>query len=366
MITFAIFFKFNGSSSQFVANNFIECIKLIKNEKLADEFRLGKGSGLMRNFKIHWLALLLIGSVLFNTGCPGKEGTLFKNWVTRFGKPPMISVFIKVNGQKKQMDIDEYLTGVVAGEMKPGWPLHAYAAQAIIARTFTMEFLGRGGTRALHGTDISTDEKEAQAYNAAAITPIIRRAVQMTKGLVLVYKNRYIKGWYSASCGGVTTYAREGLAYKEPEPPYIKSVTCPEAEVIPKNELYWQTTLTNADINNVTKKMNLKPIGTVTKMAILERSATHRATSLQFTGTQGSVTIPGADFRINVGPEKVRSIWLSDQIENKPGAIGIKGRGFGHGVGLCQWGSYALAKSNRSYKAIVLHYYPKADVVKIW
>ena len=100
---------------------------------------------------------------------------------------------MKDSGQKKQMDVEEYLAGVVAGEMKPGWPLNAYAAQAIVARTFTMEFLARGGTGKLHGTDISTDEKEAQAYNVASITPAIRRAVAMTRGQVLVYKNRYIK-----------------------------------------------------------------------------------------------------------------------------------------------------------------------------
>ena len=320
----------------------------------------------MKTIRIHWLALLLLGSMLFNAGCPGKEGTLFKNMVTRFGKPPMISVFMKETGQKKRMDIDEYLAGVVAGEMKPGWPLHAYAAQAVIARTFTMEFLGRGGTRKLHGTDISTDEKEAQAYNAAAITPMIRRAIQMTKGLVLVYKNRYIKGWYSASCGGVTTYAKEGLAYKGPEPPYIKPVKCPEAKVIPNDELYWQTVLTNGDIDKALKQMNRKSVGTVNKMEIVARSATHRAISLKFTGNQGVVTIPGGDFRISVGPEKLRSIWISNEIQNKPGAIGVKGRGFGHGVGLCQWGSYAMAKDNRSFRAIVRHYYPKAKIVKIW
>jgi len=265
----------------------------------------------MRNIKIHCLALLLIGTVLFTAGCPGKEDVLFRNMVTRFGKPPMISVFIKQTGEKKRMDIDEYLTGVVAGEMKPGWPLHAYAAQAIIARTFTMEFLGRGGTRKLHGTDISTDEKEAQAYNAEAITPMIRRAVQMTKGQVLVYKNRYVKGWYSASCGGVTTYAREGLAYKGPEPPYVKSVKCPESKVIPNDELYWQAVLTSAEIDRALKQMNQKPIGAVNKMEISDRSATQRATSLKFTGNQGSATVPGADFRISVGPQKLRSFLQS-------------------------------------------------------
>ena len=264
------------------------------------------------------------------------------------------------------MEIEEYIAGVVAGEMKPGWPLNAYAAQAIIARTFTMEFLSRGGTRQLHGTDISTDEQEAQAFNSANITPTIRHAVQITKGLVLTYKNRYPKGWYSASCGGVTAYAKEGLNYKGPEPPYISSVRCPEEKVIPKSELFWQTTLTSVDINKALQKTTQKSLGTINKLTIVQRSKTHRATQIKLNGTQGSATVAGADLRVNVGPEKMRSIWLSDQIKNKPDAITIKGRGFGHGVGLCQWGCYALAKENRSYRAIVLYYYPKTHISKIW
>ncbi|HEX7712956.1 MAG TPA: SpoIID/LytB domain-containing protein [Bacillota bacterium] len=319
----------------------------------------------MRSLKIHWLAFILIGLTM-SSGCPGGEGTYFRNMVTRFGKPPQISVYMKDTGEKRRMDLEEYLVGVVAGEMKPGWPLNAYAAQAIIARTFTMEFLGRGGTRALHGTDISTDEKEAQAYNAAAITASVRRAVQMTKGWVLTYKDRYIKGWYSASCGGLTTYAKEGLAYKEPEPAYIQSVKCPEAKVIPNSELYWQTTLTSDAVNNALRKLNQKPVGTVNKMQIVKRTSTERATLLRFSGDQGAAEVAGADFRVNYGPDKIRSIWISNQIANHPGAITIKGRGFGHGVGLCQWGSYALAKMGRSPRAIVTHYYPKAHMSKIW
>lgn len=314
----------------------------------------------------HPLALVLVLTVLLSAGCPGKEGTLFKNLVTRFGKPPEITVYMKNTGQVKKMDIEEYLLGVVAGEMKPGWALNAYAAQAIIARTFTMEFLARGGTRALHKTDISTDEKEAQAYNAANITPTIQNAVKMTKGLVLTYKNRYVKGWYSASCGGQTTLAREGLAYKGPEPPYIRSVKCPEEKVIPKNELFWQTTLTSTEINEALKKLNQPDLGTVKGMKILKRSKSQRATLLKFTGDKGTANVSGADFRINVGPEKLRSIWISNEIKNEPGKITVKGRGFGHGVGLCQWGSYALAKENKSPKEIVKHYYPKAHVSKIW
>lgn len=312
------------------------------------------------------LAFLLVLVVFLSSGCPGKEGTLIKNLVTRFGKPPVITVYVKETGKVKKMDIEEYLLGVVAGEMKPKWPLNAYAAQAIIARTFTMEFLSRGGTRKLHNTDISTDEKEAQAYNAANITPAIRNAVKMTKGLVLTYKNRYIKGWYSASCGGRTVLAKEGLAYKGPEPPYIRSVKCPEEKYIPKDELYWQATLTGSEINNALKKLNQPELGNIKDMKVVKRSRTHRATSLKFIGDKGDAEVSGADFRINVGPEKLRSIWISDEIENELGNIKVKGRGFGHGVGLCQWGAYAMAKNNKSPKEIVKHYYPKAQVSKIW
>src|SRR5690606_25717628 len=111
-------------------------------------------------------------------------------------------------GEKKDMPIEEYITGVVAGEMKPNWPLEAYAAQAILARSFTMEFISRGGTRAKHGTDISTDHEEAQAYNANNITPIIRRAVEMTRGEVMTYRDQYIRAWFHSYSGGHTTTAK--------------------------------------------------------------------------------------------------------------------------------------------------------------
>ena len=106
-------------------------------------------------------------------------------------------MYIKEDDRKEEMPIEEYIAGVVAGEMKPNWPLEAYAAQAILARSFTMEFISRGGTRALHGTDISTDHEEAQAYNADNITPIIRRAVEMTRGEVMTLQRPIYSGLVS-------------------------------------------------------------------------------------------------------------------------------------------------------------------------
>lgn len=312
--------------------------------------------------------MVLLGAMLLGGGCLKKaeEEVPFKSMVTRFRRPPTISVFIKQTGAKERMDIEEYLLGVVAGEMKPNWPENAYAAQAIIARTFTMEFLSRGGTRKLHGTDISTDETEAQAYNRANITPTIRKAVAKTRGLVMTYKNRYIKGWYSASSGGLTASAREGLGYKGPEPPYISSVKTNEEEYTPEEEFYWEAVLTSAEINAGLKAMNLPEIGQVQKMEILKRGAANRAISIKFTGSRGSATVAGADFRVAYGPEKMRSIWISDEIKIEKNGVRVKGRGFGHGVGLSQWGAYGYAKQNWDPERIVKYFYPKVSLTKIW
>lgn len=309
-------------------------------------------------FAIACAHLLLVP---FLMGCPGAEGNVAK----KLNQEPEISVYFHQTKETKTMPIEEYLLGVVAGEMKPDWPVEAYAAQAIVARTFTMDFIADGGTKEQHNTDISTDEEEAQAYNAEAITPEIRRAVQMTAGQVMTYRGRYVKGWFSASCGGRTALAKDGLAYKEPEPPYMRSVSCPEAEVIPDGELYWEKKFTHQELTAALSELGHE-IGTVSRMAVASRSKeSHRARELKFTGAGGEATVPGADFRIAIDPQKMRSIWLTD-IEHEADGITMSGRGFGHGVGLCQWGAHALAKKGKNPEEIIKHYYPKVKIQKLW
>lgn len=309
--------------------------------------------------------LLVAFSLLFLIpllmGCPGAEGNLAK----KLSKEPEISVYFHKTKETKTMPIEEYLLGVVAGEMRPDWPVEAYAAQAIVARTFTMDFIATGGTKEQHNTDISTDEEEAQAYNGEAITPEIRQAVKMTSGQVMTYRGRYVKGWFSASCGGRTALAKDGLAYKEREPAYMRSVSCPEAEVIPESELFWEEKFSRQEITKALSELG-KEIGTVSRMAVASRSKeSHRARELKFTGASGEATVPGADFRIAIDPQKMRSIWLTD-IKHEADGITLEGRGFGHGVGLCQWGAHALAKEGKKPEDIIKHYYPEVKIMKLW
>ena len=95
---------------------------------------------------------------------------------TAQGTEPEITVFMHETNEKKSMKMEEYIAGVVAGEMKPEWPVEALAAQAILARTFTMEAIESKGGVPARGTQASTDIKEFQAYDAKAITENVRKA----------------------------------------------------------------------------------------------------------------------------------------------------------------------------------------------
>jgi stage II sporulation protein D len=136
--------------------------------------------------------------------------------------------------------MEEYLMGVVAAEMNPNWPMEALAAQAIIARSFTLQKIAEDGGVPGRNAHASTDIKEFQAYNAAEINDNVRQAVESTRGQVAVHGNQFIRGWFHAYAGPRTALAREGLEFQGPNPPYIQIVDSPAEDTIPDEERDWQ------------------------------------------------------------------------------------------------------------------------------
>ncbi len=277
-------------------------------------------------------------------------------------KEKAISVYDHKTGKKLSMPIEEYLQGVVAGEMKPGWPEAAYAAQAIVARSFTMEFIGRGGTNQMHGTDVCTDETHTQAYNPANITAIIKKAVKSTRGQVLTYNGKYIKAWFNASCGGTTARAKEGIAYPGAEPPYTVNKECPEAKYSPPEVKHWTATYKYGELDSLLQKLG---ISSVRKLEIAKKSKAGRVETWRISYGGGSKEIAGQDLRIYLDPMRLRSNVITNLV-NGESSVTIEGRGFGHGVGFCQWGAYTLAKEGKSASEIALYYFPGTKVEKRW
>ncbi|MDI3538271.1 MAG: stage sporulation protein [Bacillota bacterium] len=281
--------------------------------------------------------------------------------VARSGREPTLSLYDNQTGQRLSIKLEDYVAGVVAAEMNPKWPVNALAAQAILARTFTLQELeSKGGTRALHGTDVSTKVEEFQAYDPTRINDNVRRAVEMTRGEVATYGGKFIRAWFSAYAGPRTAVAKEGLAFKEPEPPYIQSVKSPGVRYAPPDDKNWTVTFTRSEIEAALAKMGLKPGGGNT-VSIVERGPTGRAVTLNVYGTK----VNGADFRVAIGNTRLKSI-LIDDITTSGDRVAFRGRGYGHGVGMCQWGAYAMAKEGKSPEDIIRYFFKGVRVERLY
>lgn len=279
----------------------------------------------------------------------------------KVGQEPTVSVFISETGEKRTMPIETYIEGVVAGEMREGWPVEAYAAQAILARSFTMDFLERGGTRESHGTDISTDPQEAQAYNASNVTSAIKKAVQMTRGEVMVYRNRFVRAWFHSYSGGVTASAKEGLAFGGAEPPYLRTVRLPENKFVPADLKHW---VAEYPVGAIPSILGVNT-GSVRQIKVLGKGPSGRATTLRIIGDAGSATLSGPALRLALDPLRVKSTLLTG-LRVEGDTLIIEGKGFGHGVGLSQWDALMLAKQGKEPEEIVRTFFKGVEIRKLW
>lgn len=276
------------------------------------------------------------------------------------GSEPQITVFMHETGEKKSMKMEEYITGVVAGEMKPDWPVEALAAQAIIARTFTLEAMENKGGVPARGTQASTDIKEFQAYSEKAINDNVKKAVQMTRGMVATYQNKPIQTWFHASAGGITATAKEGLNYNKAEPPYIQSVQSPD-DLAPEDVKNWKATFTKQEVMAALNKIGQKVSG-IDSMEISQKGPSGRVMTITVNKT---IEVPGPDLRVNLGSTELKSMLL-EKIEVSGDSVTFSGKGYGHGVGMSQWGANKMAKDGKKPEEIIGHYFKGVSIEKRW
>ncbi|MGM0501122.1 MAG: SpoIID/LytB domain-containing protein, partial [Bacillota bacterium] len=156
-----------------------------------------------RKYKLFFVGIMVL---FIMVGCSQKQESKVKGIKEKgeLEQEPQIKVELK-NGQIKELKLEEYVAGVVAGEMKKDWPENAYGAQAIKARTFVLRRIEDTADNT-----ISAEHEEAQAYKPENITAEIEQAVKKTRGEVVTYNGEYIKAWFHSSAGGETTSAKAG------------------------------------------------------------------------------------------------------------------------------------------------------------
>lgn len=317
------------------------------------------------------LFCIVVFSFTVLAGCPGKakKPTPPKRGAEtetdRFtGREPTITLYINETGQRKQIKLEEYLKGVVAAEMDPAWPVNALAAQAILARTFTLKQIKTKGGVPQYKADASTSVEEFQAYDAKKINANVTKAVNMTKGEVIKYKGQYVNAWFSACDGGKAASAMEGLAYNKEATPYLKTGVKDGclAVTVPENKS-WTASYPLDTVRTAVNNATGKDPGNITdsNVKIVKRGPSGRAEVLQI----GKVTVGGPALRLTLGSVKMRSV-LIDSLTIEGGNLVMHGKGYGHGVGMCQWGARRMAAIGKSPEDIIRFYFRDVKVDKIW
>ena len=232
-------------------------------------------------------------------------------------------------------------------------------AQAILARTFVLKFIETKDSK-YEGADISTDVSEAQAYSEADINDRVRAAVEETRGQVMSYEGELPQAWFHAHAGGRTELPSVSLEYREADPPYLAATDSPDSEKAPEDVQHWTASFDAGAFQKACADTGLAT-GLPEAVEIGETGASGRAKTLLVNGS--AVSAPS--LRLQLGANAMKSTLL-DSVSVEDGKVIMKGRGFGHGVGMSQWGAYGMAEEGATAEEIIRHYFQNIDIVRLW
>ena len=252
--------------------------------------------------------------------------------------------------------LEEYLQGVLSKEAPFHWPIEALKALAIAARTYTV-FQQLSKTSLAY--DVSGDVMSQVYGGKSAERGRSSRAVGITRGLVLTFEGKVFPAFYHSTCGGLTEEASVMGPFDLA--PLKGDVACSFCVESPFYR--WQRRLSGADVAWVVQQAGRGSIWPVQEMTILAYSPTGRVGQIRIRGGGRVVEVGGYEFRKWFGFDRVRSTGFA--ILREPDGFILQGRGWGHGVGLCQWGAAALARRGLSAKEILACYYPEAELVRL-
>jgi stage II sporulation protein D len=247
-----------------------------------------------------------------------------------------------------ELDLEEYLYGVVRSEMDPRWPPEALRAQAIAARSLALYWAGR---YAAEGYDVRPTT-DSQVYGGvAAEDPRATGAVDATRGIIMLYGGRPVFAAYHTDSGGATESSEFVWGSVTP---YLRGVDDPYSKDVANQSHEWTLRLGLADLESRVARAG-RPLSGLQRVEIAATSPTGRVTSLRLSGPSGIAEMRGQEFRIAVGANTLRSTLFV--IRPAGEAVEFAGRGFGHGVGMSQWGARGQALAGRDAAGIVRYYY---------
>jgi stage II sporulation protein D len=281
------------------------------------------------------------------------------------------------------VELEEYLLGVVPSEIgrRPAEELEAIKAQAVAARTYAIANLG--GRESL-GFDYYATTADQVYGGIAAEDSVVSRAVEGTRGEILTYAGRPILAYFHSTCGGRTADISEVWPWRAPQP-YLRSVS----DRIPgtdrhycdaSNRFRWTTTWTGEQLARIlaTTLMNRAGEGAsrvrrVERVELDGKTGSGRAKAVRIVADGQTYRVRADSIRWVLRPEPGRilnsSLLLSLEQKRTGGEVRqlvARGGGWGHGVGMCQWGAIGRARAGQNYREILSAYYRDTRISRLY
>jgi len=253
-----------------------------------------------------------------------------------------------------RVELEDYVKGILYHEASHYWPIEALKAQAIACRTYAIYQVQENKEKSF---DVTSDiysqiygGKTSERYRTS-------KAVDETKGRILTYQGKVFPAYYSATCAGYTEDA--SMLWNINMVP-LKGVVCAFCKDSP--HFNWHYVLS---LNEIEEKLSraFPRISKIKNIVIFNRDKSGRIIDLKIITPNKELKIPAKDFRNIIGPNIIRSTNFKVNVVQADAVF--EGVGWGHGVGLCQWGAYFMAKQGRSAEEILKYYYPNTDVETI-
>ncbi|HNX25541.1 MAG TPA: SpoIID/LytB domain-containing protein [Spirochaetota bacterium] len=252
------------------------------------------------------------------------------------------------------LNIEEYLYSVVPSEMPASWNIEALKAQAVASRTYSYYHLLKNKSRNIYDLDATVN---FQVYKGVSSeTPSSIEAVTKTSGMIMTYNYEPIIAYFHSTSGGKTSDDKD--VWPGSDLPYLESVECKYSENSPHYE--WTAELT---LNEITAALSqkYKRIDKITKISFQKHN--DRVIEVTIVHNNGTIKLTGNEFRLLFPPQKLKSTYFTVKRDNK--TFHIAGRGWGHGVGMCQWGAKGRSEKGIKFEEILKYYYKGINFKKI-
>ncbi len=280
---------------------------------------------------------------------------------------PEVRVYDAAAGVLRRLPLEEYVAGVVAAEMPASFHPEALKAQAVAARTYAVVHLrafGGEGCRSQPEADLCSDPRQGQGWVSAAELrrrwgrefaanwERVREAVAATRGLIVVFDNRPIDAVYHAASGGMT---EDAVAVWGRTVPYLRSVSSPFEAGTRHDRVTVSMTLGEVARRTGVPLASLRRLtaaGTA-PVAVEARTGSGRVAVLRV----GDRRLTGEEARAALG---LKSTLFTVRVNGE--AVLVESRGYGHGVGLSQYGADGLARRGYDFRRILSHFYQGTTV----